>query len=191
MVLVRLYYFREHIIATHRKKTLLQSIRDRVGVLVSGVGKSNPSRHAEDGSEKHESQGSYAIQASDGIGAALAAGGATGLGLGIALGTGDDHMEKTDTARRENTWNGPDSEVQIEVNSPLSSPRASPEEDYMTRVGTEEQERGIVADINSFTSSPRSGAIPLQSPTSPPVHRMHFAVDVQNAPNGNIRRRPG
>ena len=61
----------------------------------------------------------------------------------------------------------------------------------MTRVGTEEQERGIVADINSFTSSPRSGAIPLQSPTSPPVHRMHFAVDVQNAPNGNIRRRPG
>ncbi|TBU58845.1 TrkH-domain-containing protein [Dichomitus squalens] len=190
MVLVRLRYFRAHIIETHRKKTIFQSFRDRVGVIVSGVGKSTPARHPEDGTEKHETYGSHGIQASDGIGAALAAGGATGLGLGIALGAGDDQMEKAHAAQLESAWNDSHS-IRIEVNSPRSTARASPSEDFMTHVGTEEHERGIVADVHSFTSSPRSGAIPLQSPISPPVQRMHFAAGVQDVPSGNMRRRPG
>ena len=55
MVLIRMRYFRQHIIATHRKKTLLQSIRDRVSSVITGRGSPTPQKHVEDGTEKHKS----------------------------------------------------------------------------------------------------------------------------------------
>lgn len=184
MVLVRLRFFRQHIIATHRKKTLIQSVRDRTAHIVSGVGRSLPLRHAENGLEKHRAHGSHGIQASDGIAAALAAGGTTGVGLGIALGTGDSDMEETQgevTVHTETPWSDSNSRTRIDVESPVR----------MSISRSEDQERGIIADVHSFTSSPRSAALHLRSPVSPPPHNIHFAAGVLNGMGGNMRRRPG
>ncbi|KAM5534365.1 hypothetical protein V8D89_011958 [Ganoderma adspersum] len=183
MVLVRLRFFRQHIVATHRKKTLMQSVRDRLVNIASGVGRSLPSRHAEDGMEKHRAHGSHGIQASDGIAAALVAGGGTGVGLGIALGTADASPEKTQgagvTTHTGTPWSDSSSHIQITVESPA---RMS---------FSHEQERGVIADVHSFTSSPRSAALHLQSPISPPPHSIRFAAGVIDGLGGNVRRRPG
>ncbi|PIL30855.1 transporter [Ganoderma sinense ZZ0214-1] len=183
MVLVRLRFFRQHIIATHRKKTLMQSVRDRIARMTFGTGLSLPSRHAEDGMEKHRAHGSHGIQASDGIAAALAAGGGTAVGLGIAFGTGDSSLEKSQTAgvtvQSETPRSNSSSPVQIEVESTV---RMS---------FSHEQERGIIADVHSFTSSPRSAALHLQSPVSPPPRSIRFTASVKDGLGGNMRRRPG
>ncbi|OSD05765.1 TrkH-domain-containing protein [Trametes coccinea BRFM310] len=198
MVLVRMRYFKQHIIATHRKKTVLQSMRDRVVKLVSGVGHSIPHRHVEEGGEKHLRHTSDGIHASDGIGAALAGGAATGLGLGIALGTTDSSQanlpkggrtledpsqaEPTDTPSSDSS-----SGLRIVVDSPM---RASPSDEVTMNVDGDE--RGMIADAHSFTSSPRSVAIPLQSPTSQHSNRVHFPPYMQGIGDvGTIRRRPG
>ena len=184
MVLVRLRFFRQHIIATHRKKTLIQSVRDRMARIVSGVGRSLPSRHAEDGLEKHRAYGSHGIQASDGIAAALAAGGTTGVGLGIALGTSDSDTEKAQgevMVHTETPWSDSNSRTRIDVESPVR----------MSISRSEDRERGIIADVHSFTSSPRSAALHLQSPVSPPPHSVRFAAGVLDGLGGNMRRRPG
>ncbi|KAI0638942.1 TrkH-domain-containing protein [Trametes polyzona] len=197
MVLVRLRYFRQHIIARHRKKTVLQSMRDRVVNMVTGVKHSVPLWHIEAGAEKHAQHGSHGIQASDGIGAALAGGATTGLGLGIALGTADGSVDgqETDEQKRngltQSSSNATDSRIQIQIESPL---RATPSEDP-TMFTAETEERGIIADANSFTSSPRSGAMPLpNSPTSERSGRVQFAFSpyMQGIGDvGTIRRRPG
>ena len=161
----------------------MQSVRDRLTNIASGVGRSLPSRHAEDGMEKHRAHGSHGIQASDGIAAALVAGGGTGVGLGIALGTADASLEKTQGAgvrvHSETPWSDSSSHIQIAVESPA---RMS---------FSHEHERGVIADVHSFTSSPRSAALHLQSPVSPPPHSIRFAAGVQGGPGGNVRRRPG
>ena len=161
----------------------MQSVRDRLTNIASGVGRSLPSRHAEDGMEKHRAHGSHGIQASDGIAAALVAGGGTGVGLGIALGTADASLEKTQGAgvrvHSETPWSDSSSHIQIAVESPA---RMS---------FSHEHERGVIADVHSFTSSPRSAALHLQSPVSPPPHSIRFAAGVLGGPGGNVRRRPG
>ncbi|CDO70946.1 hypothetical protein BN946_scf184829.g55 [Trametes cinnabarina] len=156
-------------------------MRDRLAKIVSGVGPSTHHRHVEDGVEKggrHHS--AHGIHASDGIGAALAGGAATGLGLGIALGTGDSPEPKQpkggytleDPSQPEQTgtpWSDSVSELRVVVDSPM---RASPSDELTMNVDA--NERGILADAHSFTSSPRSGAMPLQSPTSQHSNRVHF-----------------
>lgn len=194
MVLVRLRYFRQHIIQRHREKTVLQSMRDRVSKLVAGVGRSVPLWHPEAGaSEKHAHHGSRGIQASDGIGAALAGGATTGVGLGIALGTGDSDEGGQDANAKEHklTQSRSSSRIRIDVESPL---RVSPSEDPTMYTG-ESGERGIIADAQSFTSSPRSGAMPLpQSPTSMGSGRVQWGApyNMQSIGDvGTVRRRPG
>ncbi|RPD81556.1 TrkH-domain-containing protein [Lentinus tigrinus ALCF2SS1-7] len=188
MVLIRMRYFRQHIIATHRKKTLLQSIRDRVGSVITGRASSTLQKHVEDGTEKHKTHGSHGIQASDGIGAALAGGATTGLGLGIALGAGDvqrrDEDDQTNGFRKSST-----SHVEVSVDSPG---RLSPSEDFTVHPDEDQNgEQGVIADAHSFTSSPRSGAMPLpQSPVSPPPQHLQFAFEGARS-NGMVRRRPG
>lgn len=182
MVLVRLRFFRQHIVATHRRKTLIQSVRDRMANVASGAGRSIPSRHAEDGLEKHRAYGSHGIQASDGIAAALVGGATTGVGLGIAIGTGDLAPEKTLGAGvmvHTETSRDSSSHVRIEVESPVPMSFSL------------DQERGIIADAHSFTSSPRSAALHLQSPVSPPPHSLRFAAGVQDGLGSHMRRRPG
>ncbi|KAI0719098.1 TrkH-domain-containing protein [Cerioporus squamosus] len=187
MVLIRMRYFRQHIIATHRKKTLLQSIRDRVSSVITGGGSSTPQKDVEDGTEKHKIHGSHGIQASDGIGAALAGGATTGLGLGIALGAGDVQRHAEDQANEQ--WKRSTSHIDISVDSPG---RLSPSEDFTMHPDEDlNAERGVIADACSFTSSPRSGAMPLpQSPLSPPPQQLQFAVNGARS-NGMVRRRPG
>lgn len=193
MVLVRLRYFRQHIIQRHREKTVLQSMRDRVSKLVAGVGRSVPLWHPEAGaSEKHAQHGSRGIQASDGIGAALAGGATTGVGLGIALGTGDSDEGGQDANAKEHklTQSRSSSRIRIDVESPL---RVSPSEDPTMYTG-ESGERGIIADAQSFTSSPRSGAMPLpQSPTSMGSGRVQWGAPYMQSIGdvGTVRRRPG
>lgn len=194
MVLVRLRYFRAHIIQRHREKTVRQSMRDRVAGLVAGVGRrAVPLWHPEVGaSEKHAQHGSHGIQASDGIGVALAGGATTGVGLGIALGTGDSDEGGQDANAKEPklTQSRSNSYIQIDVESPL---RVSPSEDPTMYTG-ESGERGIIADAQSFTSSPRSGAIPLpQSPTSMGSGRVQWGAPYMQSIGdvGTVRRRPG
>ena len=195
MVLVRMRYFRQHIIATHRKKTVLQSMRDRLSKIVTGVGHSIPHRHVEAGAEKHVHHGSDGIQASDGIGAALAGGAVTGLGLGIALGRDDSLPEENggevqpegQTTPNQSPWRDSSSNIRIAVDSPV---RASPSDEVT--MNPESEERGIIADAQSFTSSPRSGAIPLQSPTSVQSNHVRFPMYMEGIGDvGTIRRRPG
>lgn len=190
MVLVRLHYFREHIIARERKKTVLQSMRDRVSKIVTGVSHSVPLWHVEAG-EKHAHHGSHAIEASDGIGAALAGGATTGLGLGIALGNADstEGGQTTDENKDRALTSDSSSHIHIQIDSPM---RASPSEDP-TMFNNEAEERGIIADAQSFTSSPRSGAIPLQSPTSMQSGHVQFQFPSYQGIGdvGTIRRRPG
>ncbi|KAH9891144.1 TrkH-domain-containing protein [Cubamyces lactineus] len=195
MVLVRMRYFRQHIIATHRKKTVLQSMRDRLSKIVTGVGHSIPHRHVEDGAEKHMHHGSNGIQASDGIGAALAGGAATGLGLGIALGRDDSLPEENaeevqaqgQAAPNQSPWRDSNSNIRIVVDSPV---RASPSDEVT--MNPDFEERGIIADAQSFTSSPRSAVIPLQSPTSIQSNHVRFPMYMEGIGDvGTIRRRPG
>ncbi|KAI0367488.1 TrkH-domain-containing protein [Pilatotrama ljubarskyi] len=197
MVLVRLRYFREHIMERQRNKTVLQSIRDRITRVVTGSRPLVPQKHVEDGTEKHAQHGSDGIQASDGIGAALAGGALTGLGLGIALGTGEISEDSQQAARQKESglglsqdrpWSDTSSYIQIQVDSPM---RASPSEDLTVHVGPEE--RGIVMDAHSFTSSPRSAAVPLQSPTSQRSNHLQYGFSPYPAISdvGTIRRRPG
>ncbi|TFK88517.1 TrkH-domain-containing protein [Polyporus arcularius HHB13444] len=187
MVLIRMHYFRQHIVARHRKKTLLQSIRDRVGSVITGGGSSTPQKHVEDGTEKHKVHGSHGIQASDGIGAALAGGATTGLGLGIALGAGDVHRHEDDQTNGH--WRNSTSHIDISVDTPG---RLSPSDDFTMHPDEDQSaEHGVIADVHSFTSSPRSGAMALpQSPLSPPPQHLLFAVDTARS-NGMVRRRPG
>ena len=117
MVLIRMGYFRQHIIATVRKKSLLQSFRDRV-VGRPIVTHSSPGSlsDSDDGQARHKVHGSHGIQASDGIGAALAAGATTGIGLGIALGT-----ERFDQALEPGSptpWNDSGTNIHIEAGTP-------------------------------------------------------------------------
>ncbi|KAI0761664.1 TrkH-domain-containing protein [Trametes elegans] len=217
MVLVRMHYFRAHIIERHRKKTVLQSMRDRLVRVVTGVGHSIPLRHAEAGSgaDKHNVHGSHGIKASDGIGAALAGGAATGLGLGIALGKSDGDGDSDGGGQPQNgglglnldgngnekthspPWSSSSSPIHIEVDSPM---RGSPSEGPTMYLdgdadGNGEGDgdgRGIVADVHSFTSSPRSGALPLQSPTSARSGQVHWPAHMQGIGDvGTVRRRPG
>ncbi len=194
MVLVRLRYFREHIIQRHRQKTMLQSMRDRVSGIVAGVGRSVPLWHPEAGAEKHAQHGSHGIQASDGIGAALAGGATTGLGLGIALGKedSDDGGQDANANEHKLAQSRSSSHIRIDVESPL---RVSPSEDPTMYTG-ESGERGIIADAQSFTSSPRSGAMPLpQSPTSMGSGRVQWQLGPSYMQSigdvGTVRRRPG
>lgn len=161
MVLVRLRYFRQHIIQRHREKTVLQSMRDRVSKLVAGVGRSVPLWHPEAGaSEKHAQHGSRGIQASDGIGAALAGGATTGVGLGIALGTGDSDEGGQDANAKEHklTQSRSSSRIRIDVESPL---RVSPSEDptmYTGESGGAGDHRGravvhVVAALGSYAAA--------------------------------------
>ena len=184
MVLIRMRYFRQHIIATHRKKTLLQSIRDRVSSVITGRGSPTLQKHAEDGTEKHKTHGSHGIQASDGIGAALAGGAATGLGLGIAL-----HMQQDDGDQVNGFQKKSTTDIDISVDSPG---RLSPSDDFTMHPDEDhDEDHGVIADVHSFTSSPRSGAIGLpQSPISPPPQHLQFAFDGARS-NGMVRRRPG
>ncbi|KAI0358915.1 TrkH-domain-containing protein [Trametes cingulata] len=197
MVLVRLRYFREHIIERQRKKTVLQSIRDRFVHLASGKRSHAPQKDVENGSDRHAQHGSNGIQASDGIGAALAGGAPTGLGLGIALGAGDSPEYSQEAMRQkehglgltqDRPWSDTSSHIQIQVDSPV---RASPSEDPTMDVGAEE--RGIIMEAHSFTSSPRSGAMPLQSPTSQRSNHVQYGFPQYPGIGdvGTIRRRLG
>ncbi|KAI0757447.1 TrkH-domain-containing protein [Daedaleopsis nitida] len=182
MVLIRLRYFRQHIIATHRKKTVLQSIRDRLTSVAGGIGVSLPQRHAEDGSEKHHQHGSHGIQASDGIGAALAGGATTGLGLGIALGTGDMERHDSEADRVQHPWSDSQSHIDVRVDSPASF---TPSMDRTAHL-----EDGVIADVHTFTSSPRSVAMSLpQSPTATQPQHLRFAPGPQHT--GKVVRRRG
>ncbi|KAI0666217.1 cation transport protein-domain-containing protein [Trametes maxima] len=247
MVLVRMHYFREHIIERHRKKTVLQSMRDRLGKLVSGVGHSIPLRHVEAGSEKHTQHGSNGIQASDGIGAALVGGATTGLGLGIALGTrentanvlaqdepreavaDDPNPESAAEKHSQHGSNGIQASDGIgaalvggavtglgigialssahstETNHTLVEPKERSDGSAQrsrapSRINTDlalcesptEQVASPIADVQFITSSPRSGAMPLRSPTSQRSARR--AVQFPNLGDvgtNNMRQRRG
>lgn len=184
MVLVRLRYFRQHILATHRKKTLAQSARDRFASIFTGLGSSIPIRQSEDGHAKHKKHGHHGVQASDGIAAALGVGAPTGLGLGIVLGAGDENEAIAD-GFFPSPHNQSTSHMQVEVESPT---RASASFDLgpMHFDGEQDPEGGIIT--GAFTSSPRSGAMTL--PRSPPSQHLQFAPDVPRG-NGMVRRRPG
>ncbi|KAI0735704.1 TrkH-domain-containing protein [Earliella scabrosa] len=197
MVLIRLRYFRQHIIARHRKKTLLQSFRDRFTSMTSTIGASIPHKHVEDGDsaeEKHHKHGSNGVQASDGIGAALA-GTTTGLGLGLAfkLGTDGDKQAAADPgldvpASPHSNESSAHVRVDVESPDPLSSSMDLTmhfDDDH-----DHDHDYGIMHDVQSFTSSPRSGAMPLpQSPRSPPPQHLQFAPDPRQAGTGVMRRR--
>ncbi|KAH9927443.1 TrkH-domain-containing protein [Epithele typhae] len=180
MVLIRTNYFRQYIIDRERKRTVLQSIRDRF-TGKSPVHRATDPEHRGSGVEKHKSHGSSGIKASDGIGAAMAGGAITGLGLGIALNVPAEQVAAPPDSPK--AWHGSDEHIQVEIGSTL---RASPIED----LGDDSQERGIITDMNSFTSSPRSGAMALH-PESPPARQLHFAANVQPFSAGAVRRRPG
>ena len=187
MVLIRMRYFRQHIIAAERKKSILQSFRDRVMGKAVRLNRSILDGHFEDGSgtARHKSHGNHGIQASDGIGAAMAAGATTGIGLGIALGT--THYEEAMQPNSPVVWNeSASSHIHVEIDSPL---RASPLDDITIHTG-DEHDRGIVADMHSFTSSPRSAAIGLHTDSPRPM-QVQFATDVQSFAGGVARRRPG
>ncbi|KAI0762545.1 TrkH-domain-containing protein [Fomes fomentarius] len=184
MVLVRLRYFRQHILETHRKKTLVQSARDRVARIFTGLGSSIPMRHSEDGHAKHKKHGNHGVQASDGIAAALGGGAPIGLGLGIVLGASDENKAVAE-GFFPSPHNQSTSHMHVEVESPT---RASASFDLgpMHFDGEQDPEGGIITD--AFTSSPRSGAMPL--PVSPPSQHLQFAPDVPRG-NGMVRRRTG
>lgn len=198
MVLVRLRYFREHILRRHRQKTMLASMRDRVVKIASGVRHSVPGRRSGEGQEKHAQHGSHGIQASDGIGAALAGGATTGLGLGIALGAADstaagdltaDELKGRTLTQSQGQWSDTSSHIGIQIESPL---RVSPsEEPTMISAEADPGERGIITDADLFTSSPKSGAMPLQSPTSMGTGHVQFPYMQSIGDVGTVRRRPG
>ena len=199
MVLIRLRYFRQHIIARHRKKTLLQSFRDRFTNMTSTIGASIPHKHVEDGDsaeEKHHKHGSNGVQASDGIGAALA-GTTTGLGLGLAfkLGTDGDKQAAADPglnvpASPHSNESSAHVRVDVESPDPLSSSMDLTMHFDEDHDHDHDHDCGIMHDVQSFTSSPRSGAMPLpQSPRSPPPQHLQFAPDPRQAGTGVMRRR--
>lgn len=118
------------------------------------------------------------IRAFEGIGAALVGGGITGIGLGVALGappqdgTGADASTNTTAADHTN-------EV---VQSPKSA--------SFEFIDREDGRPGIVADVQSFTSSPRSGAIPLplspgEQSAMPTIHASALSPRVLRARRGS------
>lgn len=182
MVLTRIRYFRQHIIAAERKKSVLRSFGDRMMGRVSHVNHSNPESLLEDGHARHKSHGAHGIQASDGIGAAMAAGAVTGLGLGIAL--GNSRFEDANPPEASALQSKSETEINIHV---YGTPQASPTED-ITMDPKDDDERGVIADV--LTSSPRSGAIELH-PESPRSMQLQFATNVQPFARTTVRRRPG
>lgn len=175
MVLVRLRYFRQYITAEQRKKTLRQTFGSRMLALLPTRPSTSRNRDVPNGKESE-------IHASDGIGAALAGGATTGIGLGIALGA--EHIPSSPAMERPALIPEESSHIRIHVESP------DPLEDHHHSAHTVVDRsttptEGVIADVHSFTSSPRSGAIPL-SPVSvnfrlsgehfPPTATPHNAV---------------
>ncbi|OCH94151.1 TrkH-domain-containing protein [Obba rivulosa] len=181
MVLIRKHYFRQYVLAVYRKKMTMGKILRTLSFFGFGTGNGQddidvPKIQVQQGSVPlpstglHSHTGTERIKAKEGIGAALAGGGGTGLGLGIALGGmhvipnfgGDTNAHQTGDASEENHTSVQQDRLSLANRDLQESPQPmSPTSEVRPSV----DERGIIADAHSFTSSPRSGAVPL--PMSP------------------------
>ncbi|OBZ78734.1 hypothetical protein A0H81_00278 [Grifola frondosa] len=183
MVLVRKRYFRQHVTEIHKRKTTLAKIGSRFAALLYGATGREipPAPQIQLQPNSQSTGGSFGrsakperIQAGEGIGAAIVGGAGTGLGLGVALG---GRRVNADNGAIEDLNNGKahdspslrshrssaSSHIHIAVES---SARLSPSTDFTMNIDGDEH--GVIADVHSFTSSPRSGASP--SPSRQPLH---------------------
>lgn len=199
MVLIRQRYFVQHLIARHKKKQAISNIATRLTAIISGTffQYQVPNIHVvQESRHNSDHNNSTRIHAEDGIGAALAEAGGTGLGLGIVFGVRTPHLPEEHTngvlerLSRASLTNS--DHTRAEDNDVSHTDHHSFQHIPMNR----DIER-ILSEAHSFTSSPRSGAAPLpQSPTSPRRPNRFLTPNPSNSyyydRAGNIRkRRPG
>ncbi|CAL1696758.1 unnamed protein product [Somion occarium] len=184
MVLIRKRYFRQHLQDRHDKERFRTRVTKKLLRFAHFNGSQGP-QILVNGNDTQDptSPGAIRINPADGIGAALVAGGGTEIGLGLALAKipspidTSGHlspMRNSQQSDRANLANGRSILSDDEVQSPTS-----------LRESMEIPEAGIVANAHSFTSSPRSAAMPLQYPISPTSHSVRFVALPQ------LRQRPG
>ncbi|KIP02880.1 hypothetical protein PHLGIDRAFT_32026 [Phlebiopsis gigantea 11061_1 CR5-6] len=153
MVLIRKRYFVQHLEHLEsQKRSRRRAVKRLHRLLPWSVGSNAADEQMQievkGPTPGHTADDNMHIHAHEGIGAALVGGGITGIGLGVALGapasngTGSNPSANNDEAM---------------VQSPKSA--------SFELIDHEDSRPGIVADAQSFTSSPRSGALPL--PLSP------------------------
>lgn len=154
MVLIRKHYFVQHLESLQRRqrsRTLIENhlfrfIRPWKQPRVEVVGPTPANTFHEPASR---------FNAQEGIGAALVGGGSAGIGLGIALAAPVPKSFDTDASANTTAAGHTNEEMQ----SPKSYTAS------FDVIHHHDSSPGIVADAQSFTSSPRSGAAPL--PFSP------------------------
>lgn len=201
MVLIRKRYFVQHLESVKRREkartAILQRISGWVHVRTTGHTGNNDNEKI----EIHVKQPSTMttmpersdqdlFDPSEGIGAALVGGGSAGIGLSIAFGQNakdSNAVPYVNETAQDQTSTSPEG-TRFPVESPLS----------LTESYRLEHLAGFGADAHSFTSSPRSGALPLpMSPTSrdeahpawstrfvaPPQMRYRRGVVMRNDPD--------
>lgn len=161
MVLIRKHYFVEHLESLRRRQRSRTKIENRLLRLVWRGGASESADKPEilikSPTPGHTMHVSERIGAHEGIGAALVGGGSAGIGLGIALSKG--------TANGANEYSTDRTAAEGPADQELQSPKSlTPSFEFVEH---EDSRPGIMADVHSFTSSPRSGFVPLPGPFSP------------------------
>lgn len=149
MVLIRKRYFVQHLESLKRRENSRTKIKNRLLNILPMTNFSNNEKISIDvkGPSRHGTQAEASrIHAGEGIGAALV--GTYGMGMGIALNIENNNSHVQDAQLLQ----------EPEVQSPKSMTASF---EFLHR----DESHGMVADIHSFTSSPRSANINL--PTSP------------------------
>lgn len=174
MVLIRKHYFVEHLESVKRREKERTAISQRISRWVTIRPTNRANANDNEKIEIHVKQPSTMrtilerpfqdrLDPSEGIGAALVGGGSAGIALGIALGQ----------ALHDNNGLSPINDAPfnfLPTGSDYDSPRLAVESplsltDPYRRGHSADGLAGTIADAHSFSSSPRSGVVPL--PVSP------------------------
>lgn len=170
MVLIRKRYFVQHLESIKRREHTRTIIKNKVSgwvkhddtITINVKGPSAANTLVDSNTRNHFSP-------SDGIGAALVGGGSAGIGLSLAISSLPA--------------------AEDEGNAHLPSIAQSPQSGSFEFVHPNEAIHGVVADANSFTSSPRSGVLQLPtSPMSQPEGKTPYSVAFSPRPQIRHRR---